>query len=314
LLLLFPCAILSQKGEGVFVVELRQIYYFIEVVEQGSFTQAAEVCFISQSAISQQIKVLEEELGLPLLLRQGRGFTLTPAGDYFYRKSKAWLGGLDEIVKDTKRRAGWGERVLRIGFPGNYDSSELFEVVSNFAKQVPETVVQIMTGTHEELYDLLRFEGADLVVNDQRRAFSDAYVNCHLAYRPMMAEVCAWGSLAQQETITLEEARTVPCILVSSPGQEQHEQDYYHTTLGFGSRFLTAPTLEAARLLVSSNRGILPLEGNFTSSSEKCIKRLTVLQKGEPLMRRYCAFWRKEQTHPDLPLFASLLKTAFQDQ
>ena len=46
-------------------MELRQIHYFIEVVDQGSFTQAAEACFISQSAISQQVKALEEELGLP---------------------------------------------------------------------------------------------------------------------------------------------------------------------------------------------------------------------------------------------------------
>lgn len=71
-------------------MELRQIHYFIELVEQESFTKAAEACFISQSAISQQMKALEEEVGMPLLLRQGRRFSLTPAGDYFYRKAKAW--------------------------------------------------------------------------------------------------------------------------------------------------------------------------------------------------------------------------------
>lgn len=115
-------------------MELRQIRYFIEVVERNSFTQAAEACFISQSAISQQIKALEEELGLSLLLRQGRSFSLTPAGDYFYRKSKAWLEELEQIAKGTQRRAGWGERVLRVGFPGNYAGRELYQAVADFAQ------------------------------------------------------------------------------------------------------------------------------------------------------------------------------------
>ncbi len=295
-------------------MELRQIHYYLEVVERGSFTKAAEACFISQSAISQQIKSLEEELGVPLLLRQGRSFSLTPAGDYFYRKTKSWLEELEQITKDTQHRAGWGERVLRVGFPGNYAGRELYQAVAEFAQQCPQTVVQVTTGTHEELYDLLRFDGADLVVNDQRRAFSDAYVNRPLAYRPTLAEICGRGGLAGREYLSLKEARSVPCILITSPGQEEHERDYYHTTLGFGSRFLFAPTLEAAHLLVSSNRGILPLEGILPGKTEDGIlHRIPILQNGQPLRRRYCAFWRKENLHPNLPLFAELLENAFQN-
>ncbi len=295
-------------------MELRQIHYYLEVVERGSFTKAAEACFISQSAISQQIKSLEEELGVPLLLRQGRSFSLTPAGDYFYRKTKSWLEELEQITKDTQHRAGWGERVLRVGFPGNYAGRELYQAVAEFAQQCPQTVVQVTTGTHEELYDLLRFDGADLVVNDQRRAFSDAYVNRPLAYRPTLAEICGRGGLAGRDSLSLKEARSVPCILITSPDQEEHERDYYHTTLGFGSRFLFAPTLEAAHLLVSSNRGILPLEGILPGKTEDGIlHRIPILQNGEPLRRRYCAFWRKENLHPNLPLFAELLENAFQN-
>ena len=59
---------------------LRQIEYFQAVVEQNSFTAAAEQCNISQSAISQQIQALEAELGVKLLERVKRRFTLTPAG------------------------------------------------------------------------------------------------------------------------------------------------------------------------------------------------------------------------------------------
>ncbi len=295
-------------------MELRQIHYFIEVVDQGSFTRAAEACFISQSAISQQVKALEDELGLPLLLRQGRNFSLTPAGDYFYQNAKSWKEELERIVKETQRRAGWGERVLRIGFPGNYAGRELYQIVHAFSQKCPQTVVQVTTGTHEELYDMLRFEEVDLVVNDQRRAFSEAYVNLHLAYRTTLAEVCASGSLAEKETLSLAEAQSFPCVLITSSGQGEHERDYYHTTLGFGSRFLYAPTLEAARLLVSANRGILPIEGISPGKSEDgTIHRLPILQDDQTLRRRYCAFWRKDNIHPSLPLFAKLLEETFQN-
>ena len=66
---------------------LRQIEYLQAVIEQGNFYLAAEQCHVSQSAISQQIRKLEEELGVKLLERHNRTFSLTPAGEHFYRKS-----------------------------------------------------------------------------------------------------------------------------------------------------------------------------------------------------------------------------------
>nr|WP_236943499.1 LysR family transcriptional regulator [Lactobacillus amylolyticus] len=61
-----------------------QIQYFIAVVKNKNFTKAAEECHISQPAISQQIKELEANLGVELLHRKGRSFTVTKAGQYFY--------------------------------------------------------------------------------------------------------------------------------------------------------------------------------------------------------------------------------------
>ena len=67
---------------------LRQMQYFAAVVETNSFTEAAERCYISQSAMSQQIRSLEHELGVKLLERGNRSFTLTVAGEYFYTHCK----------------------------------------------------------------------------------------------------------------------------------------------------------------------------------------------------------------------------------
>ena len=76
---------------------LKQMKYFITVVDCHSFTEAAEQCFISQSAISQQIKSLEKELGIRLFERNKRQLSLTPAGEYFYRHRKVILDEIEEL-------------------------------------------------------------------------------------------------------------------------------------------------------------------------------------------------------------------------
>ena len=69
----------------------RQMQYFVAVVECDSFTEAAERCYISQSAISQQIRALEQFLGVTLISRGTRLFSEQPAREYLYKHSPALL-------------------------------------------------------------------------------------------------------------------------------------------------------------------------------------------------------------------------------
>lgn len=94
---------------------LRQLKYFITVVECNSFTGAANQCFISQSAISQQITALEEDLGVTLLKREKRKFTLTPAGEHFYQHGKCLLERADKLRRETVRIGQDREIQLRVG-------------------------------------------------------------------------------------------------------------------------------------------------------------------------------------------------------
>lgn len=85
------------------ILLLRQMKYFVTIVDCNSFMEAVEQMFISQSAISQQMKVLEAELNVKLFSRKGRSFTLTPAGEYFYQKSKGILEQIEGIRRETIR-------------------------------------------------------------------------------------------------------------------------------------------------------------------------------------------------------------------
>ena len=150
----------------------RQMKYFVAVVECNSFTEAAEQCYISQSAISQQIRTLEQDLGVELLHRENRKFSLTPAGEYFYSQSKGILDEVEAVRRETIRIGQDEELQLRIGYLRCYSGQELHQAVAEFSRRYPEVSISIVNGTHEELYDLLRFGGVDLILSDQRRAYS----------------------------------------------------------------------------------------------------------------------------------------------
>ena len=80
---------------------IRQIRYYIAVVQAGSFSEAAEVCHISQSAISQQIRALEDGLQVELLERRGRRFAVTPAGQWFYQRAKRHVAEMDSTIRES---------------------------------------------------------------------------------------------------------------------------------------------------------------------------------------------------------------------
>ena len=287
----------------------RQMKYFIAVVECSSFTEAAEQCYISQSAISQQIRSLEKELGVELIHRENRRFTLTPAGEYFYEQSKGILNEVEDIRRETFRIGKDKEKELKIGYLRCYSGQELHQAVAEFSRLYPEVSIHIVNGTHEELYDLLRFGGADLVLTDQRRAFSDKYANFQLLKCGCYAELSVRSPLAEQESVTMEELKRQACILISSREQQNIEVDYYKNTLGFGGRFLFAENMEEGRLMVAGNRGFLPVER--VGTLPPCgtgVKRLPVMERGQQLKRNYCLFWVKENASYYIEEFAEILR------
>lgn len=295
------------------ILLFRQMRYFTAVVDCNSFTEAAEQCYISQSAISQQIRALENELGVELIHRKNRKFSLTAAGEYFYNQSKGILEEVETIRKETIRLGQDQELQLRIGYLRCYSGQELYQAVAEFSRLYPEVSISIVNGTHEELYDLLRFGGADLILNDQRRAFSDQYVNYQLLQCRCFAEVSVRSSLSGRTAVELDELKRMTCILISSREQQNTEENYFKNTLGFGGKFLFAENLEEGRLMVTGNRGFLPVESVGTlPPAGPAIRRLSIVQNGEPLRRNYCMFWLKERSNYYIEEFSGILRKLIQ--
>ena len=291
---------------------LKQLKYFQSVVRLNSFSEAAEENFISQSAISQQIQALERELGFPLLERKNRRFTLTPAGEYFYQKSLILTADYERMCSEVAKIAHGDQAGLKIGYLRCYTGAEFQRALELFSEKHPDVDVSVTYGNHEELYAMLRSEGVDLILNDQRRAFSDEYVNLLLTTRESYVEISARSPLAQLSQITPAELKNIPCILVASPAQRETEQEYYQTIVGLQGEFLYAENMEEAQLMVISRKGFLPVEGaSALSTMGTSVVRLPLVRGEGPITRNYCAFWKKDNSGYYVEEFAKLLKEQF---
>src|SRR5260221_10772547 len=97
-------------------MELRHLRYFSAVAEHQGFSRAARVMNISQSAISEQIANLEEEIGVPLLIRSGHKIRLTPHGEVFLEEAKKVIAGASTAIELAQRSLRGETGTLRIGF------------------------------------------------------------------------------------------------------------------------------------------------------------------------------------------------------
>ncbi len=118
-------------------MELRHLRYFCTAAEQGSFSKTARMLYVSQSAISEQIADLEEEIGVKLFSREGRNTVLTAAGEVFLHEARTVLSSAKHAVERAQGAARGEIGTLRIGFFAGGIGPNFTRTVRRFRKQYP---------------------------------------------------------------------------------------------------------------------------------------------------------------------------------
>jgi DNA-binding transcriptional LysR family regulator len=119
-------------------VDTRLLRYFAAVAAEGNLTRAAERLFVSQPALTKQIKQLESQLGMRLFIRSRAGMTLTPAGQALADRTPAVLAGWDQALRETKASASRADRVLRVGFMSSAANEATQQIIAAFARRRPD--------------------------------------------------------------------------------------------------------------------------------------------------------------------------------
>jgi DNA-binding transcriptional LysR family regulator len=145
-------------------MELRQLRYFVAVAEELHFRRAAARLHMSQPPLSNQLRLLEEELGCPLMIRSRRRVELTPAGESFLRDARALLADLDEAVVTAQRIHAGRAGQLRISFVGSALLSLVPDVVKRYRATRPDVEVQLRERSTEEQLRELRAGSIDVAL------------------------------------------------------------------------------------------------------------------------------------------------------
>ena len=142
-------------------MELRQLKYFVRIVELSSFSKAAQDLFIAQPALSNQISNLEKELDTQLLSRSVRGVTPTEAGKTLYRHAQAIIRQIEHLKYEVENESANPKGSVSIGIPTSVSNVLASPLIAATQERFPEIKLQIvesLSGHLEELVSNGRIE------------------------------------------------------------------------------------------------------------------------------------------------------------
>ena len=135
---------------------------FVAVKETGGFTRAGERLHLSQSAISHQIRRLEEQAGTTLLIRTTRSLTLTEDGEDFLCHAEQILRAQDAMARRFQRSSVVG--AVRFGIPENYLGDRLPSLLAKFSRMFPTVRLDVTVDNYLALRDQINADALDLAV------------------------------------------------------------------------------------------------------------------------------------------------------
>ncbi len=162
-------------------MRLQSIEQFIAVVDAGSIRGAARQLNMSQPALTRALQQLEEELGVQLMNRSGRGVTPTVAGSAFLSRARVAESELRKAAEEARKTVGDSARLLALGVSPVGASLLLPELAMTLQRLHPKTRIRILETTPSALLSLVRDEVMDLAVTQRTRIHLDA----GLDYRPL---------------------------------------------------------------------------------------------------------------------------------
>lgn len=179
------------------------------------FTEAAAACFVTQSTLSQQIKQLEEELGMLLFDRVGKQVRLTEAGNVFLIHARQIVMDIKKSKQAIFELANMVNGELKIGVTYAF-SSMLLPALTPFSEKYPGIMIHVEYGTAGELENKLRMADLDIILAFHEQADSSGLDMQPLFSSRIMMVVAKKNPLAEMSKITLKELGKLELILPSN--------------------------------------------------------------------------------------------------
>jgi DNA-binding transcriptional LysR family regulator len=240
-------------------MDLRRVRYFVAVAEELHFRRAAERLHIAQPALSQQVRKLEQELGVELLHRTKRGVALTSVGSVFLDEARHLLRHADETARMARNaRAGGGAR-LRLGHLADAVPAVLPRAISAFAAQCPAVEIVPETAAPRRAVEDVRAGRLDIAVVGLPASAAGLNVT-PFAAEPMVAAIAERHLLSGRPQLALSSLSATPLAILPRAANPAFHDAVLAACRDAGVSptliELDEPRVEHALLLVNSRNAI----------------------------------------------------------
>jgi LysR family transcriptional regulator, benzoate and cis,cis-muconate-responsive activator of ben and cat genes len=218
-------------------MELRQLRYFVAVAEETNISRAAQKIFLTQPALSRQIKALEDEIGQCLLERHPHSISLTPAGTTLLREARDFLKHADELLERVRSSAQTVR--LRVGYAPSLASGLLSGAIENFAQKHPRARVELFDLSTKEMLAGLKNDTLDVVLTVGVDRDGHGFTWTPLLRVPWQLAVNRQHPLARRPTITPEEVAREPLLVFC----QNDYPEYWHTVMDWLRQHRQRPSI-----------------------------------------------------------------------
>ena len=270
-------------------MNLRHLRAFAAIVDSGGVARAAQRLHLSQPALSRQIRGLEDELGVPLFNRIGRGVQLTSEGEDLLRRSRRLLAEAESLGEHARSLKTGDAGLLRVGAAPHVIENVLAEFLIRYRNRHPGVEVQLVEDGGVLIQSRLERGECDLAMTSGTEGTRYQIQPIHPIH--LIAAISADHRLGRRATLEIAELAEEPLLL---------------TQRGFGSRawfdiacqmasikprvLLESAAPHTVVALAATNYGIGILPSNALASPA-CVRVLPLAHRGVPIGKWQCAAW-----------------------
>ena len=297
-------------------VNLRDLRYLVALADERHFGKAAERCYVSQPTLSAQVRKLEEYLGVPLVERQPKRISITPAGEKIVERARRLLQEADAIVELAKSDRDPLAGTLKVALIPTVGPYLLPHVVRRLKRALPKLKLLLYEYQTAPLLEKLRDGEIDMGILALPVPM-DGLDAVELYSEPFMLAVPADHPFAERERVTTQDLHGEPLLLledghclrdqaleVCSRVGAQESQDY------------RATSLETLRQMVAAGHGVTLLPELAAASPVGSARGLRIKPFVKPAPARTIgAVWRKSTTRgPAIEAIANAIRAAMKEE
>ena len=266
---------------------MHQLTVFRTVARYLSYTKAAEALYLSQPAISQQVKTLEQVLGLPLFARSGRGIVLTAAGQEFQRHVERLITLFAETAPAVQEISALERGSVLVGASNSAGTYVVPPLLGAFHARYPRIHITLTVADRRSIEELLLNRQLDMAVMslvEQKEQFAVEFLMLY----ELVVVAAPTHRLAGHSSLTLRDLQPETFVLREPGSGTRLDTEHHFEHLGVPLRAsLELGSIEAIKEGVSAGLGVAVLPWDAVTFEIACGDLVKLDVEGFPLKRQW---------------------------